>query len=350
MKPDARLRAALDSSWNEMREQRVLGRVVEARRQRLRRGRGLAAAAVVTACAIVAVVVTLRVATRPTSAVAVRATETPLGGPASRITLADGSEAVLAPDGDVHIEEQSPTTVHLRQRAGGVRYVVQPNPSREFAVFAEGIAVRVRGTIFSVSVHAEAVEIGVERGRVEVDDGSRKRDLVAGEALSVPLHRTDVVAPDGAAAASPAGSAVVQTPSTAIAPTGAPAVSSTVPPASALLARADAARSSGRPAEAAQALEAFVTTYPRERRVPAALFTLGRVERARGRYEAAASAFERCTEAMPGGPLADDALAEAAQSWDAARDADRARADARADLAAHPGGLHATAMRALIAK
>ena len=348
MKPDAKLRAALDGAWNEMREQRVLGRIVEARRQRERRRHRIAGAAVAAACAIVAVFVTLRVATRGTGT-ALRAAETSPMGAASHITLADGSEAVLAPDGDVHIEEQTTTMVHLRQRSGGVRYVVQPNPSREFIVFAEGIAVRVRGTIFSVSVHSEAVEVGVERGRVEIDDGSRKRDIVAGEALSVPFrHAADDRAPDNAAVGAPAGSVPVEPSAAAIAP--AAPVSSTLPPASALLARADAARASGHLTEAAQALAAFVATYPHERRVPAAFFTLGRVERARGRLEAAASAFERCAEAMPGGPLADDALAEAAQSWDVAGNEDRALADARADLAAYPGGLHATAMRAFVAK
>jgi transmembrane sensor len=352
MTPDAKLRAALDSAWNEMREQRVLGRIVEARRQRGRRRRGLVAGAVVIAVAVAAVLATLRFSTHRAGSVAPRVADAPALQPASRITLADGSEAVLAPDGNVQIEEQSAATVHLRQRAGGVRYVVQPNPSREFVVTAEGITVRVRGTIFSVSVHSEAVEVGVERGRVEVDDGSRTRDLVAGETLRVSIGRaTDGVAPDGAAAPAGTESFAVEAPPIMVAPTqNAPATTSTTTLASALLARADAARTSGRADDAAQALETFVATYPRERRVPAALFMLGRVERARGRLEAAASAFERSAEATPGGPLADDALAEAAQSWDAAGDANRARVDARTDLAAHPGGLHATAMRALIAK
>jgi transmembrane sensor len=346
MTPDPKLRAALDPAWNDLREQRVLGRVVEARRQRRRRLRALAAAGVVAAIAIGAVSLTWRVSARPAGALAVRGPEPPASATASHITLADGSEAVLAPDGDVRIEEQGPALVRLRQSAGGVRYVVQPNPSRDFVVFAHGIAVRVRGTIFSVDVHSDAVEVGVERGRVEVDDGSRKRELVAGESLSVPFgHGTD----DVAAAAASIGSAAVEGPAPAIAPVATASTPATTA-ASALLAKADAARASGRLAEAAQALEAFVAAYPRERRVPAALFTLGRVQSARGRLAAAAAAFERCSGSMPSGPLADDALAEAAQSWDAAGDADRARADAQADLTAHPGGLHATAMRALIAK
>ncbi|MFL5307403.1 MAG: tetratricopeptide repeat protein, partial [Polyangia bacterium] len=114
-----------------------------------------------------------------------------------------------------------------------------------------------------------------------------------------------------------------------------------------LLARADAARAAGRSDEAARALESFVTAHPRDPRAAAALFTLGRVEAARGRWQAAAAAFDRSATARTGGPLADDALAEGAQAWHAAGVVDRARADARAYLAAHPGGLHAPAMRRL---
>jgi hypothetical protein len=86
----------------------------------------------------------------------------------------------------------------------------------------------------------------------------------------------------------------------AAAPTGA-ALTAATTAGSALLATADAARTSGHLGDAAQALETFVATYPRERRVPAAPFTLGRVQSARGRLAAAASAFERCSQSMPAG-------------------------------------------------
>ena len=89
-----------------------------------------------------------------------------------------------------------------------------------------------------------------------------------------------------------------------------------------------------------------MTAHPHDPRAAAALFTLGRVEAARGRWQAAA-AFDCSATARAGGPLADDALAEGAQAWHAAGVVDRARADARAYLAAHPGGLHAPAMRRL---
>jgi TolA-binding protein len=332
-----KLRGALEPAWSEVREQRLLGRIAEGRRQRAhRRQRRTVAAAgtlLVVGAAAVAVI-GLRHTGEGTARYAAPS--------APRLTLADGSEATLTPNGNVQIEEQTAGRVRLRQRAGGARYVVQHNPARDFVVLADDVTVRVRGTIFSVGMRADTVEVSVERGRVEVVDRLRTRDLVAGESLSVPAHAAPAVPPEAA-----------QEP-----PAAAPAVGAAEPPhpprrtpahvgASDLLARADAARAGGRPDEAARSLEAFVTAHPRDPRAAAALFTLGRVEAGRGRWQAAAAAFDRCAAIRAGGPLADDALAEGAQAWHAAGVVDRARADARAYLAAHPGGLHRAAMRRL---
>jgi transmembrane sensor len=349
VKPDPRLRAALEPAWSELREQRLLGRIVEARRQRARavRRSALIAAGVATACAAAGLVIALR---RPSPG-SVAATAAAAPG-TSRLTLVDGSEAVLASNGDVQIEEQSTGRVQLRQRAGSARYVVRHDPARDFVVSAEGVTVRVRGTIFSVNVRPDAVEIGVERGRVEIADRWRTRDLVAGEALSVPVHRPDdgaepATAPPTLAPPAAAEAPASRPPARATATPAARASAAAPPAAAVLLERADAARATGRGDDAAHALEAFVAAYPRDRRLAAALFTLGRVERSRGRAEAAAAAFERCGRTRPAGPLADDALAEAAQAWHAAGAAANAGADARAYLRAHPGGIHAAAMRAL---
>ena len=335
MKPDPRLRAALEPVWSEVREQRLLGRIAEARRQKdhARRRRALLLAGGFTVASAAGILLfALHRAERPRGVQSVAAA----AGVASRLTLADGSEATLTPDGNVQIEEQSPARVRLRQRAGGARYVVAHNPARDFVVATAGVTIRVRGTIFSVAIRPGAVEIAVERGRVEITDRLRTRDLVAGESLSV---------------STPASAAGNEEPPAAQAPEPEPATAAPVrgarPSASELLARADAARADGRPADATRALEAFIAGYPRERRVPATLFTLGRVEKARGRAKEAAAAFDHCVQARPDGPLADDALAEAAQSWRVAGVAERSRADARAYLAAHPNGLHAAAMREL---
>ena len=337
MKPEPRLRTALEPVWSEVREQRLLGRIAEARRHKehARRRRALLSAGGFTvACAAGILLFALHRGERPRGAATVARGGTP--GAASRLTLADGSEATLTADGNVQIQEQSPARVRLRQRAGGARYVVAHNPARDFVVTTAGVTIRVRGTIFSVAIHPRTVEIAVERGRVEIGDRLRTRDLVAGESLSVPTPPIE-----SGSEAPPASEPEPAAAAPATAGRG------TRPSASELLARADAARADGRPADATRALEAFIAGYPRERRVPATLFTLGRVETARGRAREAAVAFDRCVQARPDGPLADDALAEAAQSWRVAGMAERAKADARAYLAAHPGGLHAAAMREL---
>ena len=163
-----------------MREQRLLGRIAEGRRQRAhrRRRRTLLAAGAFIAAGAAAVAV---IGVRHAGQLAARAP-----APATpHLTLADGSEATLTADGNVQIEEQTAERVRLRQRAGAARYVVRHDPAREFVVRADDVTVRVRGTIFSVALRANTVDVSVERGRVEIDDRLRTRDLVAGESLSV---------------------------------------------------------------------------------------------------------------------------------------------------------------------
>jgi TolA-binding protein len=340
---DPKVTAALEPAWSELREQRLLGRVVEARRQQAYRRRRRAALAIGTlflAGAAGAAVLGVR---RADELAARRAAAN-----APRLTLADGSEATLTASGNVQIEEQTPARVRLRQRAGAARYVVTHDPERDFVVAAGDVTVHVRGTIFSVVMRGGEVAVSVERGRVEVSDPRRTRELVAGESLTVPA---------GAEAAAPrvAEPPEPEPPAPEPASPRADLARPALPPlrsrdsGTELLARADAARAAGRSAEAARALETFVADHPRDARGPAALFTLGRVEEARGHWQAAAEAFDRCAAARADGPLADDALAAGAQAWHAAGVVDRARADARASLAAQPRGLHAGAMRRLAA-
>ena len=86
----------------------------------------------------------------------------------------------------------------------------------------------------------------------------------------------------------------------------------------------------------------LIAAHPTDARVTVATFTLGRVERARGNHDAAARAFESCGDALRG-----DAIAEAASSWLAAGQGDRASAAARRYLVAHPSGVHAEQMKKL---
>lgn len=321
---DLARKAKRDAPWDDLRERRVLTRVL-AERARPAPRRRYAVGAIAAMVAVAAIVFAI-VRARPTAAPIATA-------PAEQtMALADGSQAVLLREAGVQIEEQSAERVRIAQTRGAVRYEVRPDPAREFTVRAAGATIRVRGTVFVVDIAGDAVEVRVDRGKVEVDDGTRTRDLVAGEVLRVPVR---TVAPSA-----------TPEPEIAPPPSARPAPSApTAPTAAELQSKADAARLAGNLGEAANALETLVARYPRDGRVPSALFSLGRVERARGRHAASAQAFERCARA--GGALAQDALAEAAASWVAAGATDAARADAATYLARYPNGPHAARMKAI---
>ncbi len=371
MQPDDRMRdrSRLRTSiapppWDELREQRVLTRILEQRRagqvaspssSRARPvGWALAAACL---CAVVALVFLGRGRLFPSSGAvattssppAVSAPASSAGASGSTIALVDGSQVHLLREADVQVEEERPKHVRIAQSHGVVRYEVSHDPSREFTVRAANTTVRVRGTIFTVDVRASSVEVRVERGRVEVDDGARTHELVDGEALEVPNGAAALAAPaDAAADDSP--TAAVESAATVATPAPAAQAPSVAvgPSAASLQASADAARLSGNNAEAAASLEKLVRLYPSDPRVPNVLFTLGRVERARGNHAASARAFDRCFKAAPAGSLAEDAFAETAVSWSSAGRTAESRAQAGDYLTRWPVGPNAARMRDLL--
>jgi transmembrane sensor len=131
---------------------------------------------------------------------------------------------------------------------------------------------------------------------------------------------------------------------------GAPAPQSSRPPRpdfEASLERADGLRSKGRYDEAAAVLRVALRQSPGQMRVPAVQFSLGRVEQGRGQHARAAEAFLRCFSLEPDGPIAEDALAEAAFSFQRAGDQARAAETAKQALAKFPAGVHAARLRGL---
>jgi transmembrane sensor len=244
-----------------------------------------------------------------------------------KMFLADGAEVALLEDAQVKIDEQGDELVRVTQSSGEARYDVKPNPKRRFAVRAADVTVRVLGTAFTVTLANNKVKVHVLRGRVEVEGGGKTTELAIGETLEVPAVR-------------PSESPVASTPPPLEKKAAGPTVE-------ALLAKADEARGAHRYDEAATALRTMIAAYPGDPRVASALFTLGRVERARGRHGAAAEAFARCHKVAPHGSLAEDALAEEALSWKSAGDAARARAAAQRYVKLHPGGAHVARMMPL---
>ncbi len=364
----ARIKPSLEPPWDDLREQRVLTRVVEANRQRLVRARGLLATPTrkllviaPTIAAAAAAAFMLRSAPVPPTGTEPSVAQSPpsavgqatgvVVAPEHLMALADGSKAVLLREAGLQVEEQRSDRVRIHQKRGEVRYEVRPDPAREFTVRAGNTAIRVRGTVFTVDLKNDTLEVRVQRGKVEVDDGTRTRDLVAGESLRAPMpqgeaeNEVDAMAAD-AAVVDPANNASGANNARS---SGVGVGVGTAPrSAAALQAHADAARLAGRNAEAATSLDKLVRTFPSDARVPAALFSLGRVERGRGQLEASARAFERCASAAPSGPLAGDALAEAAASWSSAGSTRAAKAAAAKYLARHPSGPSAAKMRAIM--
>ena len=331
----------LDVPWDEVREQRVLARVLAERRRpgspRLRIAAVPVAVIAVAAAILLAILVPWRRLTDSAPPV-VASSAAPTEDRAAHeqvMGLPDGSRAILVQDAGLQIEEHRADAVRIQQQRGTVIYDVRPDPKREFTVRAANNTIRVRGTTFTVAMSANHVEVSVLKGRVEVDDGARMRELSAGESLQVPI-RVPVPGPSLVLREEPRPGVEPA----AHEPKGATATE--------LQARADAARIGGRLDEAVSSLERLVTMYPRDARVPGALFSLGRVERSRHRDAAAARAFERCLRAAPDGPLAEDAQAEAAASWAASGNATAARRHASGYVARHPNGAQTARMNAIL--
>lgn len=329
--------------WDPLRERRVLARINAAREVRIhaRRRRGRMVLLGAGLCAAAAVLWSLGPiddATPPDKLVA--QTEAPPrssgGSEFGRLILVDGSEVELEPEARVEVRVQSEHEVRITQHAGEARYIVSHRPERAFMVEAAGVEVHVRGTRFIVRRSAEAIEVEVEEGRVEVVRDESSSMFSAGDAMRVRIGEPPTVPEEPPVAKVDA-------------PPAAPRRSPRRPVASMdrLLTEADLARRAGRLDEAARVLRSAVSAHHDDPRTPTALFTLARVERRRGREAAAAEAFERAYDRDPNAVLAEDALAEAAVSWALAGHTERARDAAARYLDRFPSGEYVERVRAL---
>jgi transmembrane sensor len=277
----------------------------------------------------------------------------------STLAYADGSVSRLSATAQLHVIEDEVERVEVAQRAGRVRYEIKPRPERRFVVGALGVTITVLGTVFDVNVEQNRVEVVVERGRVRVDHGDRHLELGAGEHVTVVGDSLDTKTAwdtEGKKDGQEKSAANDTNPSTGDTSTGVideesmdNASAPEVPPAASVavsaadyMRRADAARAAGRLDEAVSALSSLLRDHPRDARATLALFTIGRVERQRGRHADAARAFEQCGNALGG-----DAVAEAAASWQQAGQGAQARAAAERYLQLFPSGVHAPRMRAM---
>ena len=113
-----------------------------------------------------------------------------------------------------------------------------------------------------------------------------------------------------------------------------------------LLLAADVARLSHHSEEAVAPLRRCLTHHASDPRAPLAAFTLGRVLLDElGRPREAAEAFSAANRLAPTGPMAEDALARAVESWSRAGEAGLAREAASTYLQRFPGGRREAAVR-----
>ncbi len=340
-----RARDELEPPWDDVREARVLSRVLEGaslpdHRTPAHRAKLIAGAVAVAAAAAV-VGVWLRPPprgiSRPESSLPSAAAPSSTHAEAgSVLALADGSKAYLKPGAELETLTQSVALVRLVQTRGEVRYEVKPDSARPFTIQIRDVEVRVIGTLFTVTAEPGSVRVAVERGRVSVKSGARQVELAPGE--SVRLGSADV-AKDALPAPHPQPA-----PESA---TAAPAPTAAADSPAQLVEAADAARARGDLPAAEHALRQVLALHPSSPQATSAAFTLGRIQRARGEFAAAARTFESLRQHAPAGPLAEDALAEAANAWALAGQSGDARSLADQYLARYPRGPHAERMRRL---
>jgi hypothetical protein len=144
----------------------------------------------------------------------------------------------------------------------------------------------------------------------------------------------------GTVSATAATSAIWATPAIpATSNLGAPAVASVPAGPDGLFARADLARSAGRPEVAIGYLRDIVDRYPRDPHAPVAAFTIGRLLlESLKKPRQAAIAFAQARTLANGGPLGEDALAREVEALHTAGDASAAREQAELYVRLFPRG------------
>lgn len=337
-------REAMEPTWDEMREARVLSRILEqveredeemgGRTQAFRvskpgqkRQLWWAGAAVAIAAAASLIVWNSQPSAPPTpvQAASVSPTVEDLPAGVSEIVFSKGTRARLAPGAQVETLEKTGQVIELRQMAGRVTYEVDPARGFKFRVHARDVLVEVVGTVFEVNLDVSSVEVQVTRGVVQVTEGDREVQLKAGDDLRISTSEPEIEEPE----------------SERRKPTPAEVVTW-------LMSRADKARRAKDWPSAASSLKKVIEGYPNDERSLNAMFTLGRVERAQGNHDAAVEAFRAVQKQGKGSALLEDALAEEAISLAQGGNFKVARQRARMYQARFPTGPHAGRLSKLL--
>jgi TolA-binding protein len=345
----ARARRVQLATWNDLREHRLLQRSLDLAHQRLARARRLMSIGIASGALAVSAILVLTLtrhsayfsgtapqARKEVLAPVATSSQNSTAPGVESVQLSDGSRMIVGSGARYQIVEQAQNRIRILQLGGRISYEVMHGLDREFTVQAADIRVQVTGTRFVVNLSEDWVDIHVDAGRIEVNDGTRITPFLAGEDLRV--HAWNMPS------SRPTNGPGVSTPADSQAPATTRVAAET---AASLLTRADKARMAGRVSEAIELLQSLVSRYPTDSRYPVALFTLGRLEAGQQRYGAAAGDFARCRRASAGS-LAEDALAEEATARKQAGGVTEARALARQYVEQYPKGTHSKRMRALL--
>jgi transmembrane sensor len=313
-------------------------------------------AGVVLACAVALVIA------RPWAARASGVAEGAVleSGPASegaKVTFADGSEVTLERASRARVVLDRADAVRLEIERGGVEIEATHVAGRSFVVAARGYEVKVVGTHFEVRASPDAVEVHVDRGKVEIRSPSGDvSTLGAGETwragkaeASSPSASLSVSAPPPPPSPPPPPPSANAATSAELAQTAAPvdvdAPSSAKPSlqrgardgAKELFEDARTELTAGHPAAAARAFDRLRREHRGDSRAGLAAYELGRL-----RLDALGDprgAEEALRDAMThGGPFREDAEARRVQALARMGDHGACTAARDAYLARYPHG------------
>ncbi len=275
-----------------------------------------------------------------------RAPETPIAvvrnGDAI-LTLFDGSQASASAEARFKLVSAAEHSIVIKQTRGLVAYAVTPNSRRTFVVKAHGVIVKVLGTLFSVNVGTDQVQVSVTRGRVLASDAYRQVVLHGGE--SVTLRGSFAPRDDQGRLAQNPMPMVQGTPRKRVRPALGPVETGSLKE---ILKKVDEARRAGRFTEAIGLLRRATMSPDADPDKTTAFFILARMELSVGSCGAAAKAYRSYLNAAPRGTFAMDALAgEVKARWRCGQKA-RARALAREYLRRYPKTLHASVMHGIL--
>ena len=294
-----------------------------------------------------------------------------------RLRLQDGSRVETTESTRLTVTTVQPERTELRIEEGSATFDVTHVQGRVFAVHAAGVEVIVRGTRFSVDVVESRVSVAVVRGRVEVRASTGEaagRLLGAGERWSgtardvrppakiappavdtpaqVETSKESPAPPSGSAAAPAEGefSALVKARKyekayAALGDAGFERELSHAGPKR-LLELADAARFSGHPNKAAQALDRLRRNFRGNSRAGLAALELGRLRMdSLGNTSGALEAFNDAIALAPSGHVREDAEARRVQALE--RMGNRAACQRARDayLVRYPKGVHSASIR-----